>query len=79
LPDLNPIEHTWKALKELYYKMFPKVINVKGDLEEDRSNLKEALKEAWLALSNSLFKSLVESIPRRIKACIKANRWYTKY
>jgi hypothetical protein len=45
LLNLNPIKYTWKALKELYYKMFPKVINVKGDLEEDWLNLKEAIKE----------------------------------
>ena len=78
-PDLNPIEHAWYALKKLVLKMFPEIMNCSGESEEDRANLEEALKVAWEALPNSLFESLIESMPRRIEACIAANGWHTKY
>ena len=59
--------------------MFPEVMNAKGESEEDRKALEEALKAAWLAIPDSFFESLVESMPDRIKACIEAKGWHTKY
>jgi hypothetical protein len=59
--------------------MFPKVMNGRGDSEEDRTKLEEALSATWDALPSSLFESLVESMPRQIEACIAADGWYTKY
>jgi hypothetical protein len=50
-----------------------------GESEDDLYNLEEVLKATWDALPNSFFESLVESMPRRIQACIEANGWYTKY
>lgn len=78
-PDLNPIEHAWWELKKQVQRMFPEVINAKGDTEEDRAELEEALKAAWLAIPDSFFDSLVESMPARIQACIDAKGWHTKY
>jgi hypothetical protein len=66
-------------LKKLAMKMFLKVITSTGKLEEDIKAVEEALKAVWDALLNSLFKSLVESIERRINACILAKGWHTKY
>jgi hypothetical protein len=54
--------------------MFPDIINATGETEQDRKNVEEALSTAWDALPNSLFESLIESMPRRIKAYIEANR-----
>ena len=45
-PNLNPIEHAWWELKKQVQHMFPDIINRKGDSEEDRSALEEALKAA---------------------------------
>jgi len=59
--------------------MFPDIMNVKGETEQDRTNVEEALSKAWDALPDSLFESLIESMPRRIEACIEANGWHTKY
>jgi hypothetical protein len=59
--------------------MFLEVMNAKGETEQDRQNLEEALCKAWDALLDELFESLVESMPRRIAACIKAKGWHTKY
>jgi transposase len=78
-PDLNPIENAWHALKVLANKMFPDIINAKGETEQDRKNVEEALSKAWDALPDSLFESLIESMPRRIEACIEAKGWHTKY
>jgi hypothetical protein len=60
-------------------KMFPEVMANSGTTEEDIKQLEEALKAAWNALPDSLFESLVQSMPRRIAACIEAKGWHTKY
>jgi hypothetical protein len=59
--------------------MFLDIINVTGEIEQDRTNVEEALSKAWDALPDSLFEPLIESMPRRIKAYIEANGWHIKY
>ena len=44
--DLNPIEYTWKRLKDTVSQMFPELWYSKGKSEEDRTVIEEALKEA---------------------------------
>ena len=78
-PDLNPIEHVWKALKELVAQMYPDVMKNTSFVDEAREELEEALKSAWNALPDSLFESLLHSMPKRVKACIAAKGWHTKY
>ena len=60
-------------------KMFPEVIESTGKSEEDIKAVEKALKAAQNALPDSLFELLVESIERRIEACIIAKEQYTKY
>jgi hypothetical protein len=50
-----------------------------GNSESDWDALKEAIKEAWLAIPNWLIKKLIESMPRRLAAVRKAKGWQTKY
>ena len=76
---MNPIEHVWKALKELVTKMYPKVMKNNSESDEARTELEEALQSAWNALPDSLFEGLVESMPRRIQALLDAKGWHTKY
>ena len=78
-PDLNPIEHTQKKLKEVVIEEFPEVQDAKGESEVDLKNIEEALKKAWLLIPTSFFESLVESMSRRVQAVIKAEGWHTKY
>jgi hypothetical protein len=59
--------------------MFPELWNTSGESEDDIRAMEEALCAAWEALPDSLFESLIESMPRRIAACIEANGWHTKY
>jgi transposase len=78
-PDLNPIEHTWKRLKDTASKMFPELWKSNGQSEDDRTALEDALKEAWGTIPVSFFEELVESMERRVAACIAADGWHTKY
>jgi hypothetical protein len=59
--------------------MFPELWRSNGKSEEDCIAMEEALKEAWATIPVSFFENLVESIERRVKACIKAEGWHTKY
>ena len=79
LPDINPIKHVWKALKELVVVMFPEVMKNTSETEEARKELEHALQSTWDALPNSFFESLIEGMPRRIQALLDAKGWHTKY
>jgi hypothetical protein len=68
-PDLNPIEHLWYLLeKELGDRRF-----------KTKDELKTALTAAWNRLSFQKIRNLLDSIPRRLKAVIKAKGGPTKY
>ena len=70
-PDLNPIEHLWIELKRRLgqYKEQPK-----GMLELERR-----VDEVWAQIPVSTCQALIESMPRRIAAVIKAKGGNTKY
>jgi transposase len=77
-PDLNPIEHVWWHLKKGVLEAHPELENI-GATEEAIQALGRALVEVWGTLPDSLFESLIESMPRRVAACIAADGWHTKY
>ena len=70
-PDLNPIEHLWEHLKcQLqHYESPPKGVH----------ELWERVEKEWNKISPEVCQNLIESIPRRIQAVIKANGGHTKY
>jgi hypothetical protein len=70
-PDLNPIEHLWSHLKRKLaeYEEAPK-----GILE-----LWERAEAEWNKIEPEVCQNLIESMPRRVEAVIKANGGYTKY
>ena len=77
-PDLNPIEHVWKKMKEILRKRHPNLhllTNNKANLEVAVA----ALKEAWAEVPQSLIDKLIDSMPRRLKTLRRARGWYTKY
>lgn len=68
-PDLNPIEHLWEMLE-----------NKIGDRRlKSKDQLKAALTTAWGQLDAQHIRNLVESMPRRLAAVIKAKGGPTKY
>lgn len=77
-PDLNPIEHIWWRLKQKVFELYPE-LERQGASEEALNNLRSACKEAWRLIGRELIKAVVDSMPRRIEAVIKAIGWQTKY
>lgn len=77
-PDLNPIENVWKVLKERIRKEVDALLREHSLLDISR-RLEVLGKEVWEGIEQAMLDHLIDSIPRRIEACIAANGWYTKY
>lgn len=77
-PDLNPIEHVWRHLKDKLVALFPHLHEL-SDNEAAREELRAAMKVAWAAIPQDLIRRLIESMPRRLLAVKRARGWYTKY
>jgi transposase len=70
-PDLNPIEHLWKHLKTALYAY---EMPAKGMLE-----LWDRIQKEWLKVDKATCSNLIDSMPRRMKAVIRAKGYWTKY
>lgn len=68
-PDLNPIEHLWEELDR----------RIRKRVIRNRNDLKTALQEEWNNIPSNVTKNLVDSMPRRLNAVIKAKGYPTKY
>ncbi|KJZ68019.1 hypothetical protein HIM_12591 [Hirsutella minnesotensis 3608] len=77
-PDLKPIEHAWRALKQELITQCPHLQDLKANAASI-AELEEKLKLAWDALPQDLFDRLIESMPRRLAAVRRARGYYTKY
>ncbi|KAJ1304038.1 hypothetical protein OPQ81_008446 [Rhizoctonia solani] len=70
-PDLNPIENLWELIKrELYSYDTP---------ASGMSELWTRVHKVWDKVTTQQCQDLIESMPRRIQACIKAGGGPTKY
>jgi hypothetical protein len=77
-PDLNPIEHMWWALKRKLHELHPEFDHI-GTSEDEWERFERGLQEAWAAIPDSLIRTLILSMPRRLDA-VKFSRGYqTKY
>ncbi len=63
-PDLNPIEHLWDVVEQEIHIMDVQSTNLQ--------QLCDAIMTIWTKISEECFQHLVESMPRRIKAVLKA-------
>jgi hypothetical protein len=77
-PDMNPIEHVWRAMKAILHRSHPELYTLKNN-EIDVEILKVWIVDAWNAVPQELIDKLILSMPRRLKALRKAKGWYTKY
>jgi len=68
-PDLNPIEHLWGSLKIRVNERRPRSIE----------ELKKFISEEFFATDRTFIEKLINSMPARLKAVIKARGGYTKY
>lgn len=70
-PDLNPIEHLWNHIKKELAK-YPR--QPKGVWE-----IWDRVSEVWENIEAEVCQNLIESMPRRVEAVIKAKGGHTKY
>src|SRR3979490_3196075 len=70
-PDLNPIEHLWQHLKAKLqqYDIPPKGVH----------ELWDRVAKEWTEIPPETCQKLIESMPRRIQAVLKAKGGHTKY
>ena len=69
-PDLNLIESVWTALKDKVSERQP----------SNAKMLKQTIKEVWVReMTTEFYRSLVESMSKRLKAVIKDKCGPTKY
>ncbi|GFW39214.1 protein anon-37Cs [Trichonephila clavipes] len=66
-PDLSPIEHVWDALGR---QLQP---------SRDTGELTAQMQRLWQDLPQGVISDLIESMPRRISACIAARVGFTTY
>ncbi len=70
-PDLHPIEHLWDVVERDIHIMDVQPTNLQ--------QLRDAIMSIWTKISEECFQHLVESMPRRIKAVLKAKVGQTRY
>ena len=68
-PDLNPIEHLWSLLKKKIAQRKPK----------SKSELISKIKEEWEKITPDICNTLIQNMPKRLAAVIKAKGGVTKY
>ena len=70
-PDLNPIENLWEHLDSALRKQ--KSIPIK------KEELINAIRDEWNNLSQEYLRTLISSMPNRVKSIIRVKGWHTKY
>jgi Transposase and inactivated derivatives len=70
-PDLNPIEHIWAYMKDRITKEHSEV--------SSQMEMMKIVQEMWDSFTDDQFNVLIESMPARIEAVIKAKGGSTKY
>ncbi len=70
-PDLNPIEHLWDVDE--------REIRIMDVQPTNLQQLCDAIRSIWTKISEECFQHLVESMPRRIKAVLKAKGGPTRH
>lgn len=70
-PDLNPIEHIWWELKHR--------LNGYATMPKNNDELWSRVVEVWDTIDKEVCMKLIESMPARINAVLRAQGGYTKY
>lgn len=77
-PDLSPIENVWAILKRQLKRMFPHLRNLKRN-QPDIAEFTRCVEEAWVAIPQEKISKCIDSLEARLRQCIRARGWYTKY
>jgi hypothetical protein len=76
---MNLIENLWVHLKTQLHCRYPDTKTLRGGPATVRKVLQERLAEIWWSIGEEVLDRLVDSMPCRMEALIKARGWYTKY
>lgn len=77
-PDLSPIENLWAIVKRQLRRKHPNLHKLKDNIT-DRAFFMECVKQVWQEVPQEQIRRLIESLPKRLRAVIRARGWYTKY
>jgi transposase len=69
-PDLNPIENVWREMKHHISSQ---------RIAKSKAQHLIQIQEAWDAVGANLLNAFMNSMPRRMRAVIKAKGYHTKY
>ena len=70
-PDLNPIEHVWRLMKDRIHRRSPRpTTNIL---------LRQAIQEEWDAITSEEIASLIASMPSRVEAVQAVAGGHTRY
>ena len=70
-PDLNPIENIWRHIKHRISKEYDHITSLKA--------MKQVVINIWNEFDDHKWDHLIESMPERIQAVIKAKGGSTRY
>ena len=70
-PDMSPIEQLWEELDRR--------LRSHEDKPTSKEHLFQMLKEEWEKIPEDVALNLVDSMPRRVEALVKAKGHHTKY
>lgn len=70
-PDLNPIEHLWDQLKRSLKETYTAI--------HSRQELVNALKHCWEQIPDENVAHLIESVPNRLRECVRSRGGPTRY
>ena len=78
-PDLNPIENLWTMFKDEFHKRLIQ-LNIKPSTRpEVLKKCHELMRQVWRDQGMQLINKLIESMPKRCAAVIKAKGGHSKY
>ncbi|KAI0997691.1 hypothetical protein K3495_g10497 [Podosphaera aphanis] len=75
-PDLNPIEHVWKIMKDKIEYKYP---DLNGGRRRLSDQIRAIVKEAWDSVSTQELTDLIKSMHDRCQAVIDADGGPSKY
>lgn len=76
-PDLNPIENVWAILKQNIEKRIKKMVIEKKKISQPV--FLDLIREEWDGLEKNVIVNNINSMKKRVQACIEAEGGHTKY
>ena len=73
-PDMNPIEHIWRALKAKLYARFPDTYAIRGGPETVRAELEWRLQIVWNELESEVIEKLITKYAEALCGIVLSKR-----